>query len=73
MFEGLCAHKPVFINEQYWLKNFPSKNIYVYKSEQELEKLLDQKIQWIDETADFTFGQFMTKLKKVLKIKEHKQ
>lgn len=69
VFEALCAQKPVFINPQYWLKNFPSKNIYVYKTVEELEALLNGEIKWIPETADFTFGHFMTKLKKVLKIK----
>lgn len=69
VFEGLCAKKPVFINEQYWLKNFPSKNIYVYKTEKELEDLLNSNKEWIEEKANFTFGQFMTKLKKVLKCK----
>jgi len=69
VFEALCAHKPVFINPQPWLKDFPSKNIYVYTSSQELEGLLNSHKEWIPETADFTFGQFLNKLKKVLKIK----
>jgi hypothetical protein len=69
VFESLCAHKPVFINEQYWLKNFPSKNIYIYKTKEELEELLNKKIEWIQEPADFTFGQYLKKIKKILKIK----
>ena len=68
VFEALCAKKPVFINPQPWLKDFPSKNIYIYNSQEELERLLNSGISWSEEKADFTFGQFLTKLKKVLKI-----
>jgi len=69
VFESLCMHKPVFINPQPWLKNFPSKNIYIYKTEAELETLLNSKKEWIEETANFEFPQYMEKLKTILKIK----
>lgn len=67
--EALCAEKPVFINEQHWLKNVPTNNIYVYKDAQELEKLLNSSIQWIPENSKFTFDIYYQKLKKILKVK----
>lgn len=67
--EALCAEKPVFINEQHWLKNVPTNNIHVYKDAQELEKLLNSNIQWIPEKSKFTFDIYYQKLKKILKIK----
>lgn len=69
VFESLCAHKPVFINPQPWLENFLSKNIYIYKTKEELEELLNSKKEWIEETANFEFPQYMEKLKTILKIK----
>jgi len=44
--EGLVAKRPVFINPQPWLKDYPNPNVYVYKSDKELEKLLKKNIQW---------------------------
>jgi len=67
--EALCAEKPVFINEQHWLKNVSTNNIYVYKDAQELEKLLNNNIQWIPEKPKFTFDIYYQKLKKVLRVK----
>jgi hypothetical protein len=67
--EALCAEKPVFINEQHWLKNVRTNNIYVYKDIQELEALLNKEIQWIPEKETFTFDKYYQKLKQVLKIR----
>jgi hypothetical protein len=67
--ESLCAEKPVFINQQHWLKNVPTNNIYVYKDAVELEKLLNSNIQWIPEKSKFTFDIYYQKLKKVLRVK----
>jgi len=69
VFEALCMKKPVIINPQPWLENFPSKNIYIYKTDSELEEFLDSKIEWIEEDANFEFEQFFVKLKTILKIK----
>ena len=70
VFEALCMKKPVIINPQPWLKNFPSKNIYIYKSVAELEELLNSKPKWIEDNANFEFEQYFEKLKKILKIKD---
>jgi len=67
--ESLCAQKPVFINEQHWLKNVPTKNIHIYKDLKELETLLNNNIQWIPEKEKFTFDIYYQKLKKVLRVK----
>ena len=67
--EALCANKPVFINEQHWLKNVPTKNIHIYKNETDLETLLNSNIEWIPEKESFTFDNYYQKLKKILKIK----
>ena len=67
--EALCAEKPVFINEQHWLINIPTKNIYVYKDLADLEKLLNSNIQWVPEQQKFTFGIYYQTLKKILRVK----
>jgi hypothetical protein len=69
VFEALCAKKPVFINPQPWLKNFPNKNIYVYKNLQELEMLLNLRPKWKEDAHNYEFVQFINKLKKVLNIR----
>ena len=67
--EALCAEKPVFINEQHWLKNVPTNNIHVYKDTRDLEILLNNNIQWIPEKSKFTFDIYYQKLKQVLRIR----
>lgn len=44
--EALCAKKPVFINPQPWLIDYPNPNIHIYKNDKELEKLLKKNIKW---------------------------
>lgn len=44
--EALAAKKPVFINPQPWLVDYPNPNVYVYKDGHELEKLLKKDIKW---------------------------
>jgi hypothetical protein len=68
-FEALCAKIPVFINNIAWVKNFPSKNIHVYKDLKELEKLLNSDITWIEDGKEFYFESYYNKLKRILKFK----
>ena len=42
--EALCAQKPVFINQQHWLKNVPTKNIHIYKDLKDKKRLLLERL-----------------------------
>jgi len=65
--EGLVAKKPVFINPQPWLQDYPMNNVYVYKSDKELEKLLKQNIQWKEcDLSYFLMPRYLKELKKVI-------
>jgi hypothetical protein len=69
VFESLCAKKPVFINNQPWLKNYKNPNIYVYNNMKELEKMLAENPKWIETFKKYEFIQYLNKLKKVLNIR----
>jgi hypothetical protein len=67
--DALCAQKPVFINDQPWLKHIKTKNIYLYNDSKHLENLLNSNIKWIPEKEVFAFDKYYKKLKQILKVK----
>jgi hypothetical protein len=66
LLEALCAKKPVFINHQEWLLDYPNPNIYVYKNDKELNKLLKQNIKW--KKCDLSFYKIERYLKELKKV-----
>jgi len=65
--EGLVAKKPVFINPQPWLVDYPLENVYVYETDKELEALLKKNIEW--KKCDLSFllmPRYLKELRKIL-------
>jgi len=68
--DALCCKIPVIINEQPWLSNINSKNIYIYKNADELNSLIERNLIWKDENITFDFPQYIKKFKSILGIRK---
>jgi len=56
-----------FVNPQPWLKDYPNPNVYVYKNDKELEKLLKKNIQWKEcDISYLLMPRYLKELKKVI-------
>jgi len=65
--EGLVAKKPVFINPQPWLTDYPLKNVYIYNTDKELEALLKKNIKWKEcDLSYFLMPRYLKELRKIL-------
>lgn len=63
--EALLMKKPVFINNQPWLKKLLKENYYVYKDKKSLEKLIKKKINFKEMNIEhLTLKNFMNGLVK---------
>jgi len=72
-FEALLAKKPIFINEQPWLKEFLADNYYVYKNEDDLRNLLKKNIKFHErDYSHLTLENFTQELLKIInQLKEN--
>lgn len=66
-FETLLMQKPIFINNQSWLKELYKKNYYVYKNEKDLRELIMKKrvFQKLD-YSNLTLENFSQKLQQII-------
>ena len=67
-FETLLMKKPIFINDQPWLKELYKKNYYIYKNEEDLRKIINKKINFQElDYSYLTLENFTKELAKIIK------